>query len=129
MDESLISRVPPNDTQAEQAVLGCILVDKEAMLTVIEILSEEDFYRPEHAEIYGAMLDLNAKNTPIDLLTLKDQLNIRGKYDTINGFEYLASLNSPMYSIANVESYAKIVEEKAILRIKEVIEVLLKLIR
>ena len=117
MDESMISRVPPNDTQAEQAVLGCMLVDKEAILTVIDVgIKPEDFYRPEHAEIYSAMLDLNEKNSPIDLLTLKDQLNLRGKYDTVNGFEYLASLNSPMYSIANVESYARIVEEKSILR-------------
>ena len=116
MDESMISRMPPNDTQAEQAVLGCMLVDKDAILTAVEILKPEDFYRPEHAEIYSAMLELYQKGSPIDLLTLKDQLNLRGKYDTVNGFEYLASLSSPMYSIANVESYSKIVEEKSILR-------------
>ena len=114
--ENIISRIPPNDSQAEQAVLGSMLVDKDAVLTVVEILKPEDFYRNEHAEIYSAILDLYEKGEPIDLLTLKSQLEIRGNYDVINGFEYLVSLNNPMYSIANVESYAKIVEEKSILR-------------
>ncbi len=93
-----------------------MLVDKDAILTVIEILKTEDFYKPEHAEIYSAMKDLYEKGEPIDLLTLKAQLEVRGKYDTVNGFEYLVSLNNPMYSISNVESYAKIVESKSILR-------------
>jgi len=114
--ENIISRVPPNDSQAEQAVLGSMLVDKDAVLTVVEILKPEDFYRVEHSEIYSAILDLYEKGEPIDLLTLKSQLEIRGNYDVINGFEYLVSLNNPMYSITNVESYAKIVEEKSILR-------------
>ena len=114
--ENIISRIPPNDSQAEQAVLGSMLVDKDAVLTVIEILKPEDFYRNEHAEIYSAIIDLYEKGEPIDLLTLKAQLEVRGNYDVINGFEYLVSLNNPMYSITNVESYAKIVEEKSILR-------------
>lgn len=114
--ENIISRIPPNDVQAEQAVLGSMLVDKEAILTVVEMLKPEDFYRNEHAEIYSAILDLYDKGEPVDLLTLKSQLEVRGNYDVINGFEYLVSLNNPMYSIANVESYAKIVEEKSILR-------------
>jgi len=114
--ENIISRIPPNDSQAEQAVLGSMLVDKDAVLTVIEILKPEDFYRNEHAEIYSAIIDLYEKGQPIDLLTLKAQLELRGNYDVINGFEYLVSLNNPMYSIANVESYARIVEEKSILR-------------
>lgn len=114
--ENIISRIPPNDSQAEQAVLGTMLVNKDAVLTVVEILKPEDFYRNEHAEIYSAILDLYEKGEPIDLLTLKAQLEVRGKYDVTNGFEYLVSLNNPLYSISNVESYARIVEEKAILR-------------
>ena len=114
--DSVISRIPPNDIQAEQAVLGSMLVDKDAVLTVIEILKPEDFYRTEHAEIYAAILDLYEKSKVIDLLTVKDQLSVRGKYDVINGFEYLVSLTNPMFSISNVENYAKIVEEKSILR-------------
>ena len=105
--EKIISRIPPNDVQAEQAVLGSMLVDKDAVLTVVEILTPEDFYRSEHAEIYSAIIDLYNKNTPIDLLTLKAQLEVRGTYDVVNGFEYLASLTNPMYSISNVEYYAK----------------------
>lgn len=114
--EPIVGRIPPNDSQAEQAVLGSMLVDKNAILTVIEILKPEDFYRKEHEEIYHAILDLYEKGDPIDLLTLKSQLEIRGNYDVVNGFEYLVSLSNPMYSIANVESYAHIVEEKSILR-------------
>ena len=114
--ENIISRIPPNDAQAEQAVLGSMLVNKNAVLTVIEILKPEDFYRNEHTEIYSAIRDLYEKGQPIDLITLKAQLEVRGNYDVINGFEYLVSLNNPMYSISNVESYARIVEEKSILR-------------
>ena len=116
MNDELLGRIPPNDAEAEQAVLGSMLVDKDAVLTVLEILKVEDFYRNEHAEIYGAILDLYEASKPIDLLTLKEQLRIRGKYDVVNGFEYLASLTNPMYSIANVEDYANIVLEKSILR-------------
>ena len=116
MNDELLGRIPPNDAEAEQAVLGSMLVDKDAVLTVLEILKPEDFYRNEHAEIYGAILDLYEASKPVDLLTLKEQLRIRGKYDVVNGFEYLASLTNPMYSIANVEDYANIVWEKSILR-------------
>ena len=115
MDE-IIARVPPNDVQAEQAVLGLMLVDKDAVLTVIEMLKPDDFYKTEHEEIYGAILDLYEASKAIDLLTLKEQLRLRGKYDVINGFEYLVSLTSPMYSVSNVEYYAQIVKEKSILR-------------
>ena len=115
MDE-IIARVTPNDVQAEQAVLGLMLVDKDAVLTVIEMLKPSDFYKPEHEEIYAAILDLYEASKAIDLLTLKEQLRLRGKYDIINGFEYLVSLTSPMYSVANVEYYAEIVREKSTLR-------------
>ena len=115
MDE-IIARIPPNDVQAEQAVLGLMLVDKDAVLTVLEILKPDDFYKIEHEEIYAAILDLYEASKAIDLLTLKEQLRLRGKYDIINGFEYLVSLTNPMYSISNVEYYADIVREKSILR-------------
>ena len=93
-----------------------MLVDKDAVLTVIEILKPDDFYRTEHAEIYSAILDLYEASKPVDLLTLREQLRLRGKYDTVNGFEYLATLTNPMYSISNVENYANIVYEKSVLR-------------
>lgn len=116
MNDELLGRIPPHDVEAEQAVLGSMLVDKDAVLTVIEILKPEDFYRNEHIEIYGAILDLYEASKPIDILTLKEQLRLRGKYDVVSGFEYLASLTNPMYSIANVENYANIVWEKSVLR-------------
>ena len=115
-DELLLGRFPPHDIDAEEAVLGSMLVDKDAVLTVLELLKPEDFYKPENEEIYAAILDLYEASKPIDLLTLKEQLRIRGKYDIVNGFEYLASLTNPMYSISNVADYANIVWEKSILR-------------
>ena len=114
--EEIIARIPPNDVQAEQAVLGLMLVDKDAVLTVVEMLKPEDFYRTEHEEIYSAIIDLYNASKAIDLLTLKEQLRLRGKYDINNGFEYLVSLTSPMYSLSNLEYYAQIVQEKSILR-------------
>ena len=116
MNDELMGRIPPHDVEAEQAVLGSMLVDKDAILEVIEILKPEDFYRTEHSEIYSAMLDLYEASKPVDLLTLREQLRLRGKYDTVNGFEYLATLTNPMYSISNVSNYAKIVYEKSVLR-------------
>ena len=116
MNDELMGRIPPHDTEAEQAVLGSMLVDKDAILEVIEILKPDDFYRTEHSEIYSAMLDLYEASKPVDLLTLREQLRVRGKYDTVNGFEYLATLTNPMYSISNVTNYANIVYEKSVLR-------------
>ncbi|MBR3888559.1 MAG: replicative DNA helicase [Clostridia bacterium] len=116
MNDEILGRIPPHDNDAEEAVLGSMLVDKDAVLTVLEILKPEDFYKPENEEIYAAILDLYEATKPIDLLTLKEQLRIRGKYDVVNGFEYLASLTNPMYSISNVGDYANIVWEKSILR-------------
>ena len=116
LENEVVTRSQPNDILAEQAVLGAMLVDKDAIIASIESLKPDDFYKPEHEEIYAAILDLYEATKAIDLLTLKEQLRLRGKYDIINGFEYLVSLTNPMYSISNVEYYADIVKEKSILR-------------
>ena len=111
-----IGKIPPNDTEAEQAVLGSMLTDKEATIAAIEVLKEEDFYREDNKLIYRAILNLYNRAEPIDIITLKSELTSMGKFDAIGGLEYLADLPERVPTTANVDRYIKIVEEKSILR-------------
>ena len=111
-----IGKIPPNDTEAEQAVLGSMLTDKDAVILAIETLKEEDFYREDNKAIYAAMLNLYNRAEPIDIITVKEELISIGKFETVGGIEYLAELPEKVPTTANVDKYIKIVEEKAILR-------------
>ena len=111
-----IGKIPPNDTEAEQAVLGSMLTDKEATIAAIEVLKEEDFYREDNKLIYRAILNLYNRAEPVDIITLKAELTSMGKFDAVGGLEYLADLPERVPTTANVERYIKIVEEKSILR-------------
>ena len=107
-----LGKVPPSDIEAEQAVLGSMLTDKEAVISVIEVLKEEDFYREDNKTIYGAILNLYNRAEPIDIITLKAELVSIGKFEAIGGLEYLASLPDMAPTTANIDKYIKIVEEK-----------------
>ena len=111
-----VGKIPPNDVEAEQAVLGSMLLDKDAVIDAIEVLKPEDFYREENKLIFSAMLGLYAKAEPVDLITVKDELVSLGKLDICGGLEYLADLSDKVPTTANVGNYIKIVEEKSILR-------------
>ncbi len=111
-----IGKIPPNDVEAEQAVLGSMLLDKDAVIEAVEILKPEDFYREENKIIFLAMLSLYGRAEPVDLITVKDELVLLGKLDVCGGLEYLADLSDKVPTTANVENYIKIVEEKSILR-------------
>lgn len=111
-----IGKIPPNDVEAEQAVLGSMLLDKDAVIDAVEILKPEDFYREENKTIFSAMLSLYGRAEPVDLITVKDELVLLGKLDVCGGLEYLADLSEKVPTTANVENYIKIVEEKSILR-------------
>ena len=111
-----LGKVPPSDIEAEQAVLGSMLTDKEAVTSVIEVLKEEDFYREDNKAIYGAILNLYNRAEPVDIITLKAELTSLGKFDMIGGLEYLASLPDMAPTTANIDKYIKIVEEKSMLR-------------
>lgn len=111
-----VSKVPPNDIEAEQAVLGSMLTDKDAVISAIEVLKKEDFYREDNKAIYEAMINLYNKPEPIDIITVKDELQAIGKFELVGGLEYLADLPEKVPTTANVEKYIKIVEEKSILR-------------
>lgn len=111
-----LGKIPPNDTEAEQAVIGSMLTDKDAVSAAIEVLKEEDFYREDNKIIYSALLNLYNKNEPIDIITLKSELSAMGKLEAVGGLEYIAELPEKVPTTSNVEQYIKIVEEKSILR-------------
>lgn len=116
MSELFMERVPPQNIEAEQAVLGAVLIDQNALMSATEILIPEDFYRQAHQRIFRAMLDLTEKNEPVDLVTLTAELTDREWLEEVGGVTYLTDLANAVPTAANVEYYAHIVEEKAILR-------------
>ena len=111
-----LGKVPPHDEDAEQAVLGSMLTDNDAVMAAVEVLKEDAFYREDNKIIYQAILNLYSKSEPIDIITLKDELESMGKFEQVGGFEYLASLPEKVPTTANVQKYIKIVEEKSVLR-------------
>lgn len=111
-----LGKVPPHDDEAEQAVIGSMMTDKDAVISAIEVLKPEDFYREDNKTIYTAIMNLYAKAEPIDIITLKDELTSLGKLEPVGGLEYLATLPDKVPTTANVDKYIKIVEEKSILR-------------
>jgi replicative DNA helicase len=116
MDIGAIGRIPPQNVEAEQSAIGAMLLDKEAIPVIMEILKSEDFYREDHKEIFEAVMDLFDKGEPVDLITVSEQLKSRGTLDGIGGLEYLTNLANAVPTTANARHYAKIVEEKSILR-------------
>ena len=110
------SMVPPNSLEAERAVLGAMLQDTQAVLQGVERLTKDDFYQPQHKEIFDAMLTLNRNASPIDVITLVAELKRRGTLEGVGGEEYLADLISFHFLTANVKSHIAIVEEKSTLR-------------
>lgn len=111
-----LGKVPPHDIEAEQAVLGSMLTDKDAVISAIEVLKEEDFYRADNRAIYEAVINLYNRAEPIDLITVKSELESMGKFDQVGGIEYIAELPEKVPTTANANKYIKIVEEKSILR-------------
>ncbi len=116
MENGLIGRIPPHSIEAEQSVLGAMILDKEAINTAIEIIRPDDFYKEANKEIFEAILVLFNKNEPVDLITLSEELKRRGTLENTGGVTYLANLSSGVATTANVKYYCKIVEEKSILR-------------
>ena len=103
---------PPQDIEAEISVLGSLMIDKEAINKVIDILESKDFYHPGHQKIYEAILDLFEKGKPIDVLTVTDKLKGKGDNELVGGMDYLSELMDKVPTSAHVEHYADIVKEK-----------------
>jgi len=109
-------KLPPQHIEAEQSVLGGILIENYAINKVLEILKPDDFYRESHRKIYEALIVLSERDEPADSITLTNELKNSGHLDSVGGVSYVASLIDLVPTAANIEYYAKIVKEKAILR-------------
>lgn len=109
-------RIPPHNIEAEQSILGALLIDQEAMTKIADILIAEDFYKETHGQIFQAMLDIYDKREPLDILSAAGRLNDKGILETIGGRTYLAELSNLMPTASNIVYYAKIVQNKATLR-------------
>ncbi|MBS4022058.1 MAG: replicative DNA helicase [Dethiobacter sp.] len=109
-------RIPPQNLEAEQSVLGSMLIDKDGIIAAAEHLRPTDFYRDGHQKIYQSMMALTDKGEPVDLVTLVEDLRSRGSLEAIGGLAYLTTLANLVPTAANVSHYARIVREKAVLR-------------
>lgn len=116
MKEEVINKIPPNDQEAEQAVLGAMLTDKDAVVVAVEILKPDDFYRKDHGTIFDCMLELYGQGNPIDIVTVKAVLESRQMLENVGGSDYLITLAGSDFTTANIEAYTKIVEGKSVLR-------------
>jgi replicative DNA helicase len=114
--DKVTGRVPPQNIEAEQSLLGGLLIDPESINKVVDIVSPDDFYRDAHARIYLVMLDLYEKNEAIDIITVSSLARDKGILERIGGATYLNTLVDQMPSAANIALYAKMVKEKGLLR-------------
>ena len=117
-NESVVEslKVPPNSIQAEQAVLGGLMLDNEGWDKVAENVTEEDFYRKEHRYIFRAISQLASKMEPFDVVTVSEMLETMGEIDTVGGLAYVGMLAKDTPTAANIDSYAKIVRDRSVLR-------------
>jgi replicative DNA helicase len=109
-------KLPPQNTEAEQCLLGCLMLDKDAIVKVVDSMRAEDFYKGAHQDIYQAMLEIYEKSEPIDILSVSSRLKEKNKLDDVGGSAYLSSLINTVPTATHVANYAKIVRQKKILR-------------
>jgi len=114
--EVSLHKVPPQNLDAEQSVLGGIMLDNQALNSALEILDADDFYSEAHRKIFSAIIELYNKSEPCDIITLSNILKNRTQLDQAGGISYLSALSDSVPSAANISHYAKIVKEKSILR-------------
>lgn len=114
--DASLHKLPPQNLEAEQSVLGGILLDNQALNTVLEALTQADFYSDAHRKIFKAIIDLSERSEPCDLITLSNILKDQKRIDQVGGTAYLASLVDNVASSANISYYVKIIKEKSVLR-------------
>lgn len=116
MPNQLPDKLPPQNTEAEQCLLGCLMLDKDAIVKIVDSIKADDFYKGGHQDIYQAMAELYEKSDPIDILSVSSRLKEKNKLDDIGGSAYLTSLVNSVPTATHVANYAKIVRQKKILR-------------
>ena len=112
----LLDKLPPQNNEAEQSLLGCLMLDKDAIVKVVDLIKAEDFYKSIHQDIYQVMVDLYGRSDPIDILSVSSRLKEKNKLEDIGGQSYLTSLINTVPTATHVSNYAKIVRQKKILR-------------
>ncbi|MDI3530051.1 MAG: replicative helicase [Thermoanaerobacter sp.] len=110
------SKIPPQNIEAEQSVLGSMLLSRDAIIDVSEIIKADDFYKESHKKLFDVMMEMFEKDIPVDLVTVVDELRKRNMLEAVGGIDYIASLSSNVITTANVSYYAKLIKEKATLR-------------
>ncbi|MGN7477721.1 replicative DNA helicase [Solibacillus silvestris] len=116
MNESMMDRVPPHNNEAEQSVIGAVFLEPQALITASEIVIADDFYHIAHQKIFQTMLNLSDQGKAIDVVTVTEELSAKKELEDIGGLSYITELANAVPTAANIAHYAKIVEEKAILR-------------
>jgi len=116
MANELPDKLPPQNIEAEQSLLGCLMLDKESIIKVVDSIRSEDFYKSIHQDIYQAMVDLYSRSEPIDILSISARLKELNRLEDIGGATYLTSLINTVPTATHVTNYAKIVRHKKILR-------------
>lgn len=109
-------KVLPHNTDAEQSVIGCCLIDKYSTMVSVEQLEPNDFYREDHKIIFTCISNLFARDEPVDIITLKEEITSLGKIDEVGGLQYIASLPEKIPTTANIEKYINIIKEKSVAR-------------
>ncbi|GGA45552.1 MULTISPECIES: replicative DNA helicase [Psychrobacillus] len=116
MSDPLLDRVPPHNQEAEQSVIGAIFLEPQALITAAEIVMPEDFYRVAHQKIFQTMLRLSDQGKAIDVITVTEELSAKKELEDVGGISYISEIANSVPTAANIGHYAKIVEEKSILR-------------
>ena len=116
MEEALIKRILPHSIEAEQSVIGSMLMGREAIMAASEILTSDDFYQHQYGVIFDAMVELFNEGKPVDLVTLQNRLREKDVPPEISSMEFVRDLLNAVPTSANVRHYANIVSEKAVLR-------------
>lgn len=116
MEEALIKRIMPNNLEAEQSVIGSMIMDREAVIIASEILLREDFYHQQYGVLFETMVELYNEEQPVDVITLQNRLREKNVPEELSGLEFVGGLVSAVPTSANVKYYANIVKEKAMLR-------------
>ena len=119
-----LGKVPPHDIEAEQAVIGSMLTDKDAVMAAVEKLKPDSFYREDNKAVYEAMVNLYNRSEPVDLVTVNDELTSMGMFEKVGGMDYLVMLPAKVPTTANVDKYIKIVERISNIDINSFIEYL-----
>ncbi len=112
----MMGKIPPHSLEAEQSAIGAMILDKDAVTEVVELITDEDFYKEAHKAIFTGIIELYNRNEPVDIVTLSEELGKQGVLDSIGGIEYLADLTTMGVVTTNAKHYAKIIEEKSMLR-------------